>query len=417
MSNILHLQCVSCGKTYSTSDTEYTCPYCGDISGTLDVVYDYEFIKSQLSKASLENSHEYSHWRYLPLLPVDQPQLIPPLQVGFTPLYKAEKLGEQLGLNGLYIKDEGKNPTASMKDRASSIAVVKALEKGARVITTASTGNAASSLSAFAAVTGLDCLIFVPENAPRAKVAQLLSFGAKVLMIRGTYDHAFDQCRLAANKWQWYCRNTAINPYLGEGKKTAALEICEQLSWKAPDKVFVSVGDGCIIAGLWKGFQDFYRLGFIDKLPQLIGVQAEKAAPLVKAFVEGKDMAETLIPETVADSISVGNPRDQVKALRAVRESGGKMITVSDDQILEAIPLVARGSGVFGEPAGVAGYAGLRKMVDLREIDASEKIVVIITGNGLKDIDSAMMAVKEKPLIVEPGLDDIENALLSFGLF
>ncbi|MBN2541285.1 threonine synthase [bacterium] len=411
MSNILYLECVTCGKRYAPSKIDYTCPACGDIEGTLEVVYDHERIKRDFTKETLKGSRVYSHWRYLPILPVDRPELIPPLRVGFTPLYHAVKLGKELGLSDLYLKDEGLNPSASMKDRASSVFVVKALEKGATSVTAASTGNAASSLAAFAAPAGLETNIFVPETAPRAKVAQLLVYGANVIMVKGTYDQAFNLCREAAETWRWYCRNTAINPYLAEGKKTAALEICEQLNWDAPDRVFVSVGDGCVISGLWKGFRDFYELGFIDKLPQMVGVQAEGAAPLVKAFNENKRLTESIIPDTIADSISVGTPRDQVKALKAVRESHGAMVPVSDDEILDAIKEIAQGSGVFGEPAGVASYAGLKKMTAQGLIDSNEKIVVMITGNGLKDIDSAMKSTTAKPIIVEPDMKSLENQI------
>ncbi|RMF60452.1 MAG: pyridoxal-phosphate dependent enzyme, partial [Calditrichaeota bacterium] len=287
MNHISSLRCVSCGKEFQPDELDYTCPDCGPLLGTLDVLYDYPAVAKQLTREALAAETRQDHWRYLPILPVLNPELIQPLQVGWTPLYRGRKLESEWGVQRIWIKDDGRNPTASFKDRASSVGVVKALEKGARVVTAASTGNAASSWSAFTALAGLRTYIFVPQNAPRAKIAQLLLYGATVLEVQGTYDDAFDLCCEAADKWGWYNRSTAINPYLGEGKKTAALEICEQLDWQVPDYVFVSVGDGCILQGTWKGFKDFHEIGLIDKLPKLVGVQAEGAAPLVKAWQNG----------------------------------------------------------------------------------------------------------------------------------
>jgi threonine synthase len=402
MSHILSLKCVLCGAEYQPDEVLYVCPKHGD-EGILDVVYDYDFIGRRLTKESLANSHDYSIWRYAPLLPVAEDSPRPPLQVGWTPLYHAQRLGEKLGLPHLYLKDDGRNPTASFKDRASAIGVVKALELGYETITCASTGNAASSLAGLAASVGLRSVIFVPQRAPQAKIAQLLIFGARVIMVQGTYDEAFDLCLEAAKEYPWYSRNTAYNPYLSEGKKTAALELCEQLDWQAPDRIFVSVGDGCIIGGIWKGLKDLVALGFIDRLPQLVGVQAEGAAPLVRAWEEGSEEIVPLVPHTLADSISVGQPRDRVKALRAVRETGGRYVAVSDEEILEAMRLLGREAAIFAEPAGAAGFAGLRKLVLRGEIDPEERIVVLVTGNGLKDVDSAIRATGQ-PELIEPNM-------------
>ncbi|NIV04540.1 pyridoxal-phosphate dependent enzyme, partial [Candidatus Saccharibacteria bacterium] len=287
MTTLSHLQCVSCGRTYSPQEIEYTCPDCGALYGTLKVHYDYDRVIASLSRKTLSENRNYTHWRYLPLLPIDNPDFIPAMQVGWTPIYRNTDLQKKWDLSGLWVKDDGRNPTASLKDRASSVGIVKALEKQSRVVTAASTGNAASSWAAFTALANLPAVIFVPQNAPRAKLAQLLLYGAKVVQVKGPYDKAFDLCCQAAEKWRWYNRSTAINPYLGEGKKTAALEICEQLSWQVPDYVFVSVGDGCILQGMWKGFQDFYQINMIERLPQMIGVQAQGCAPLVKAWEKG----------------------------------------------------------------------------------------------------------------------------------
>ena len=402
MNRLLGLKCVLCGAQYEPGQVLYVCPEHGD-EGILDVVYDYDLIGTRLTKDGLAANHDYSIWRYAPLLPIAEDGPRPPLQVGWTPLYHARGLGEKLGLTQLYLKDDGRNPTASFKDRASAVGVVKALELGYETITCASTGNAASSLAGLAASVGLKSIIFVPQRAPQAKVAQLLIFGARVILVKGTYDEAFDLCLEAAREYEWYSRNTAYNPYLSEGKKTAALEVCEQLDWQAPDRIFVSVGDGCIIGGLWKGLKDLLALGFIDRLPQLVGVQAEGAAPLVRAWEEGIEEIVPVVPRTLADSISVGQPRDRVKALRAVRQTGGQYVPVSDEEILDAMRLLGREAAVFAEPAGAAGFAGLHKLVSRGEIGPEEQIVVLVTGNGLKDVDSAIRAAGQ-PELIEPTL-------------
>jgi threonine synthase len=399
---VLGLKCVLCGAEYEPDEVLYVCPNHGD-EGILDVLYDYDLIATRLTKDELARNRDYSIWRYAPLLPVEEGSPRPPLQIGWTPLYHTERLGEKLGLPHLYLKDDGRNPTASFKDRASAVGVVKALELGYETITCASTGNAASSLAGLAASVGLESVIFVPERAPQAKVAQLLIFGARVIMIKGTYDQAFDLCLEATREYPWYSRNTAYNPYLSEGKKTAALELCEQLGWQAPDRIFVSVGDGCIIGGLWKGLKDLLALGFIDRLPQLVGVQAQGSAPLVRAWQEGSEEIVPLVPDTLADSISVGQPRDRVKALRAVRETGGQYVAVSDEEILEAMRELGREAAVFAEPAGATGFAGLARLAAQGEIDPRERIVVLVTGNGLKDVDSAIRATGQ-PKLIEPNM-------------
>ena len=411
MKHILGLKCMLCGAEYAANEVEYVCPKHGN-EGILDVIYDYNAIRRHMSKEKLADNHDYSIWRYADLLPIVNRQWIPNLQVGWTPLYAVPRLRAQMGLAHLYIKDDGRNPTASFKDRASAVGIVKARERGKDIMTAASTGNAASSLAGLAASVGLTTYIFVPERAPQAKVAQLLIFGANVIMVRGTYDQAFDLCLQASARYGWYSRNTAYNPYLSEGKKTAALEICEQLGWQPPDKVFVAVGDGCIIGGLWKGFKDLYALGFIERLPQLIGVQAEGSAVLVKAWQEGTETITPIVPNTLADSISVGVPRDAIKALRAVRESGGQFVAVSDEEILEAMRVLGRNAGIFAEPAGATGFAGLRKLLQQGQINPAERIVVLVTGNGLKDVQSAIQAVG-KPYVIEPTMEALHQLMTS----
>lgn len=411
MNKVLALKCVSCKRTFQPDEIDYTCPGCGPLLGTFDVIYDHKAVARELTREALKKNPRPDHWRYLPILPIANPDFIPPLSVGWTPTYRSQHLEHEWGLQSVWIKDDGRNPTASFKDRASSVAVVKALEKGAKTVTAASTGNAASSWSAFTALAGLETIIFVPHNAPKAKLAQLLLYGAKVIRVQGTYDEAFDLCCQAAEKWGWYNRSTAINPYLGEGKKTGALEICEQLNWQVPDYVLVSVGDGCILQGTWKGFKDLYDIGLIDTLPKLVGVQAEGAAPLYLAWKAGASQCEPLVAETVADSISVGVPRDQVKALRAVRESGGQFVAVTDNEILAAMSTLAKKVGVFAEPAGATALAGLKKLADSSTCGTNDRVVVMITGNGLKDVEGAMKAVGEKPVLVENNLGNVEKEL------
>jgi threonine synthase len=314
-------------------------------------------------------------------------------------------------LKQLWIKDDGRQPTASFKDRASAVAVVKAREKKAKVITTASTGNAAAALSGLCASVNQANVIFVPESAPQAKIAQLLVFGSTVMLVKGSYDDAFELCLEAAAEYGWYNRNTAYNPYMTEGKKTASYEICEQLGWRPPDVIFVSVGDGCIIGGLHKGLKDLMALGWIDRMPRIIGVQAEGSNYMYEAWKNGEDVLTkpAIQSHTIADSISAGLPRDRLKAMAAVKETDGAFIRVSDEQIIAAIPEMARGSGVFGEPAGAAAYAGLVKAVDERLVSKEERIVVLNSGNGLKDIPSAMKAVEQvgtEPYYVSPNLEE-----------
>ncbi len=418
MNHITSLKCLICGKEYQPHEVEYVCPDHG-YEGILDVQYDYGLISLSFSPATLAENPDYSIWRYKPLLPIEPDSPVPPLAVGWTPLYEAPRLAASLGLKHLWIKDDGRQATASFKDRASTIAVVKAQEKGAEIITTASTGNAAAALSGICASVQQPNVIFVPETAPPAKIAQLLTFGSTVMLVHGTYDDAFDLCLQAAETYGWYNRNTGFNPYMSEGKKTVSFEICEQLAWHAPDAIFVSVGDGCIIGGVHKGLRDLYALGWIDKMPRIYGVQAAGSNFMAEAWQAGLHGLRVLEKapidsHTVADSISAGLPRDRIKAMAAVVDTGGAYVVVSDDEILAAIPVLARGSGVFAEPAGAAGYAGLVKAVEQGLVNPDDRIVVINTGSGLKDVKSAMTAVEQagtRPYRVEPSLADLQRVM------
>ena len=410
MKNVKHAKCVKCGTIYDAAPNITNCT-CG---GILDIVYDYAYIKTKLTKETLAARRDNTMWRYRELLPVEESTEAPPLRVGCSPLYEARNLAEQLGIKKLFVKDDGINPTASLKDRASSMAVVKAMEAGATVIACSSTGNAASSLAGNAAAAGLKTYIFVPSRAPKGKVAQLMTFGATVISVQGSYEDTFELSKQAIEKWGWYNRNAAINPYLSEGKKTVGLEIMEQLHWEVPDYIAISVGDGCTIAGLWKGLKDLYAIGFIDKLPRLISVQAEGCCPLNRAIETGEEW-RPMEENTLADSIAVGVPRNAGKALMAIRESHGLTVNVSDDEIMAAQKLLGRTCGVFGEPAGVAGTAGLKKLCGQGKIPAGATVVSVVTGNGLKDVANAIAACGE-PISIPSDMERLLKAFSDHGI-
>ncbi len=395
MKYVKNLKCTNCGETYEAVPDRYLCDKCGD-KGILDVQYKYEEIKKDWNKEKLANNSESSIWRYLPLLPIEEDTKRPNLRIGNTPIYNSKEMGKKLGLNNLIIKDDGLNPTGSLKDRASAMAAVKAREAGAKTVACSSTGNAASSLAGNIASMEdeMKAIIFVPERAPSGKVAQLLVYGAEVVSVQDSYEAAYYLSDEAIKKWGWYNRNAAINPYLVEGKKTSVLEMAEQLNWEMPDWVVFSVGDGCTIAGAYKGLYDLKQIGFIDRIPRLLGVQAAGCAPITKAFRTGKDLVVT-DENTIADSIAVGSPRNYRKALNAVKNSKGEYINVSDEEILNMIKLLGSTTGIFGEPAGVAGLAGIKNAVKEGIIGKEESVAVVITGNGLKDIDNARKAAGE----------------------
>lgn len=409
LSHVLGLRCVKCGAEYPTASDLFLCPTCGR-EGILDVLFDYGAIAPLLTREGLAANPDPTHWRYAPLLPLVNPSRRPPLAVGGSPLYSCERLASDLGLSELLVKDDGLNPTASLKDRASSVGVAKAMEAGARVITCASTGNAASSLAGAAASVGMEAHIFVPARAPEAKVAQLLIFGAHVYVVEGTYEDAFELSMACAERMGWYNRNSGINPHLVEGKKTVGLEIAEQTGWNPPDWVFASVGDGCSIWGLWKGLREAETLGLTRRTPRLVGVQAAGAAPIAEAARTGRD----LVPgpaKTLADSIAVGTPRNWRKALRAVAESGGRWLTVTDEEILEAMRTLGAQAGVFAEPAGATAFAGVTKAAQMGLIGSDDRVCAVVSGNGLKDVANAVRATGQARRVPP----DIEAVLKLIG--
>ena len=414
---VSQLKCSLCGALYAPDEVRYVCPKHGDV-GLLDVLYDYERIKSQVTPSDISKSKDFSIWRYWDLLPINTRSAVPPLRVGWTPLYNAKRLGKELKLRHLWLKDDGLNPTGSFKDRASAVVVAKAKELGVEVITTASSGNAGAALAGLSASGHVPAVVFVPHTAPEAKVAQLLIYGARVFLVKGTYDQAFELCLAASKEFGWYSRNTGYNPYTVEGKKTASFEICEQLSlaesansprsWSTPDRIFVAVGDGNIITGLWKGLRDLLALGWIERIPKLMGVQAEGAAACYNAWKAGTDTMSPVVAHTISDSICVGLPRDGTRAVRAVRETQGAYLTVSDDETLEAMRKLAREEGVFAEPAGATAYAGLVKAVRKNFVSHDEDVAVVVTGNGLKDVHAAVKAAGQASMI-EPNLESIRR--------
>src|SRR6266498_1077915 len=422
MNKFVGYRCSLCGEPYSPTDVTYTCPKDG---GNLDVVLDYDSIKSKYKPEDILSRTDPSLWRYLPLLPVSEPEgESTPLHVaGGTPFFKLTRLAGKLGLQNLWLKDESRNPSASFKDRASAIVVVRAQEIKAEVVVTASTGNAGAALAGMCAAIGQQAIIFAPKSAPPAKVAQLLIFGAKVILVKGTYDDAFDLTIQAANEFGWYCRNTGYNPFTAEGKKTAAFEIWEwwqetHSEWHekvgedvdhAPLTVFIPVGDGNIISGIHKGFKDLFQLGWLPRIPRMIGVQAEGSAAIANAFHADTETITPVSAKTIADSISVDLPRDGVRAIRAAKETGGTYITVSDDQILKAIAELGM-AGVFAEPAGATSYAGLVKAISLGIVGSDDPILVLNTGSGLKDVRAAMRAVPSAP-IIEPTLEAVKKLI------
>lgn len=404
MRNVICGRCVKCGREYEAVPNLTNCE-CG---GILDMIYDYDYIKRIFTKEKLAARRNPTMWRYRELLPVEETTPDTELRVGWSPLYEAPRLAKELGIRQIWIKDDGINPTASLKDRASAMAVAKAREAGAEVIACSSTGNAASSLAGNAAAAGLKTYIFVPARAPKGKVAQLMTFGATVISVQGSYEDTFELSRQAIERWGWYNRNAAINPYLSEGKKTVGLEIMEQLGWQVPDYIAISVGDGCTIAGLWKGLKDLCAIGFIDRLPRLIAVQAAGCCPINRAVEENAPW-RPMEENTLADSIAVGVPRNPDKAIQAIRESRGLTVEVSDGEIMAAQKLLGTSCGVFGEPAGVTGTAGLKKLCAQGKLPPDATAVSVVTGNGLKDVANAIRACGE-PISVPSDLGRLLEA-------
>jgi len=392
-------RCFACDTTQAADFSGWICPACG---GNLDVVNDENTILEQVRKSPFETESI-------------------PLQIGNTPLYPAERLGQTIGLRNLYLKDDTVNPSASSKDRASAAVVLQALDAGANIVSVASTGNAGSSLACIAAAAGLQAMVLVPENAPVAKLTQAMSFGATVLAVRGSYDDAFDLCLAASAEFGWFNRSTGVNPFTREGKKICAWEIWASLDGRVPDRVVVPTGDGNILSGMWKGWCELKAVGLIDRLPKIDCAQSTGSDAISRTVLGTRDGGDidwasvqlaTVNAHTVADSISVDRPRDGLAAVRAVIESGGEAIAVPDAKILAAIPEIAAATGVFPEPAAATPWAAVKQMVTDGRIAPDEVVVCLVSGNGLKDIASARK-VAGLPQVIDPSLEALEAALIS----
>ncbi|NNK39017.1 MAG: threonine synthase [Xanthomonadales bacterium] len=409
-------QCIACAASQPVDFSAFLCPVCG---GNLDIRYDYDAVSATLSNGFDEAADGV--FRYRALLPVAEPENGFPLRIGATPLYRADRLGRQAGLNRLYLKDDSPNPSASFKDRASVVALCRAQEVDADVVATASTGNAGSSMACLAAAMGLDAVVFVPRSAPAAKLAQLRAYGARVLAVRGNYDAAFDLCLAATSAFGWYNRSTGFNPFSREGKKTCAFEIWEDLGREVPDRVIVPTGDGNIISGIWKGWRELQAVGLIDRLPKIDCVQSERSAAVCRTVRRLRASAQTVgdvcrvqveqvEASTAADSICVDRPRDGLAAVRAVMESGGAAVTVEENEIATAAFEMARLAGVFPEPAAAVPWAAVKRMADAGELDREETVVCLVTGSGLKDVAVASSAAPE-PVVIEAELRAVERAI------
>ena len=400
-------RCTECATPYDEDDVRLVCPACSgkqEPGGVTRGVLEVELDELPTSWPEAPPSHPDFLTAFLPLPSAEH---LPPLPVGDTPLLAAPELRRVLGMPRLWIKDDTRNPSGSTKDRASFLVVAKARQYGYDTVAAASTGNAATALAAVSAAAGTRAILFVPANAPEAKLVQMLSYGATVLRIEGTYDDAFELCLAACEEFGWYNRNTALNPFTIEGKKTAALEIALSMAPDVPDAVLVPVGDGVILAGVAKGFRDLERGGLIDHVPRLIAVQPEGSAAIVTALREGRETI-TAVPgaHSVADSLTVEAPRNALQCLRVIRASGGSGVSVSDQLIIEAIPRLARLSGVFAEPAAAAGLAGLEVALEKGLVERDERVVLLVTGTGLKDVPAAARAV-ERPVPIAPTLEEV----------
>ena len=387
--------CSECGRRFAIDPGLMVCPQCSQaqasdqpLRGVLEV---------ELTGAVLAD------WTIASLLPVE-PQFFPPIPVGNTPLWAPQRLRRDIGFPGLCIKDDGLNPTCSLKDRASFLVSAFASKFGIEEIVLASTGNAGSSMAGVGAAAGQKVTLFLPKAAPKAKLIQALQYGARVFRVDGSYDDAYDLSLAYTAKFGGMSRNTAYNPMTIEGKKTVSLEVFRQLG-RVPDAVFVSVGDGCILSGVYKGFRDLCRLGLADRLPVVYAVQAKGSDALARAFEEG--VFRRKASSTVADSISVDVPRNGVHALRQLKEHGGQVVRVSDEQILAAQARLSRSAGLFTEPAGAAAFAGFLEV--RHRLPAESVAVILATGNGLKDTVAAGRSV-EIPEKVITELHEVEGS-------
>ena len=405
---MVHQECINCKTTYGIDEIVYFCKKCGDI---LEIKFDLKEL-AETSQKSDWTSKPLSVWRYRDFLPIHEATKIITLGEGGTGLHRSEHLGAELGLKNLYVKNEGENPTGSFKDRGMTVGVTKALELGARHVICASTGNTSASLAAYAARAGIKCTVLIPSGKiAYGKLSQAMIHGAKVLQVRGNFDQALEFVLKLADKHKDIYLLNSINPFRIEGQKSLGYEICEQLNREPPDRIVIPVGNAGNISAVWKGLTEFYKLGYIKKLPKMTGIQAEGSAPIAQAIKKGSDkIVPVEHPETIATAIRIGAPVSWKKAVNAIHESKGTAETVTDEEILDAQKILARIEGIFVEPASASSIAGLKKLVNNGIISKDERVVCITTGHGLKDPDTAIKQ-SEKPVEVEAEISAIENAL------
>ncbi|MDA8277406.1 MAG: threonine synthase [Actinomycetota bacterium] len=401
MSNVIALVCKECGKSYEAKAL-HVCEFC---FGPLEVKYDYDAIASKVSRESIAAGPN-NMWRYRELLPVESTDYVS-LGAGFTPLVRAERLGNYLGLEELWIKNDTLNPTGSFKDRVVSVALSKARELGLKIAACASTGNLANSVAAHAAWANMESYVFVPANLERAKIITTAVYGGNVVAIDGNYDDVNRLCaEIASEEPEWAFVNVNVRTYYSEGSKTLAFEVAEQLGWDSPDHVVVPVASGSQLTKIYKGFDELHRVGLLDRKPsvKISGAQAAGCSPVATAFASKSDVIRPVKPDTIAKSLAIGNPADGYYALDVVRKSGGGFGSVTDEEVLDGIRLLARTEGIFAETAGGVTIATLVKLVREGVISKSEKTVAYITGNGLKTVE-AMAPTTQATITIEPKLD------------
>jgi len=401
-------KCINCGSEYGIDEIVYFCKKCGDI---LEIKYEQGELAEALKNNKWQNT-PLSVWRYRHFMPISDTTKIVSLNEGGTGFHLCENLAKHLGLRELYVKNEGENPTGSFKDRGMTVGVTKAVEFGVKSVICASTGNTSSSLAAYAAKAGLECAVLIPSGKiAYGKLSQSMIYGAKVIQVRGNFDQSLDAVLKLSEKHRSIYLLNSINPFRIEGQKSLGYEICDQLNQEAPDRIIVPVGNAGNISAIWKGFTEFHELGIVKTLPNMTGIQAVGSAPIAHAIKSGSDtIVPVSAPETVATAIRIGAPVSWKKAMNAIRESGGTAETVTDEEILSAQKLLARGEGLFVEPASASSIAGLIKLVENGVIDKDERIVCVTTGHGLKDPDTAVK-MSEKPVEVDAEISAIEEAL------
>jgi len=404
MSFVTGLQCRECGQSYP-QEPLHVCETC---FGPLEIQYDYEQIKRSISREKIA-MREHNLWRYRELLPIDgEPRV--GLYSGFTPLVRAQRLGAALGVKQLYLKDDSVNhPTFSYKDRVVSVAISKAIEFGFDTVSCASTGNLANSVAAHAARAGLDCYVFIPDGLEQGKIIGSGIYGPKTVAIHGNYDDVNRLCSEIGDKYGWAFVNVNLRPYYSEGAKTHAFEIAEQLGWKLPQHIIVASAGGTILPKLAKGLKELIKVGLVEDTGcKIYSAQASGCAPIINALHKGTDLVSPVKPDTIASSIAIGNPADGYYVIQAVRESGGWGESVTDEEILEGIKLLARSEGIFTEPAGGTEVAVAKKLIETGRIPRDESIVISITGNGYKTLETVASAV-EKPYAINATLENFDE--------